>query len=59
LSNARITTGWGIDEGACAVFEDEVFSHALGRSVYQVKMSDFVKRSYPMDVMKQAPAADP
>jgi len=44
----RIKTGWGINEGACAVFENEQFKGTLGQSVYQIAMTDFENKSYEM-----------
>lgn len=40
--------GWGIDEPACAVFEDGQFKKTLGRSIYEIVMSDFETKAYRM-----------
>ena len=46
MARAQTRTGWGIDEPACAVFEDGEFKGTLGRSVYEIVMSDFETRAY-------------
>lgn len=38
--------GLGIDEPACAVLEDGVFTRVLGKTVYRVEMTDFARRAY-------------
>ena len=48
MARTRIRVGWGIDECACAVFEDGEFKGALGRSVYEIVMTDFETRAYSM-----------
>ena len=40
--------GWGIDEPACAVFEDGQFKGVLGRAVFEIVMIDFETKSYRM-----------
>ncbi len=42
----RTTRGLGIDDGACAVFDDGAFAGALGQSFYDVEMRDFERRRY-------------
>ncbi len=41
VRTTRTDTGSGLDEGACAAFEDGRFSRALGRPVDEITMSDF------------------
>jgi cyanophycinase len=48
MARTRTRTGWGIDEPACAVFEDGQFKGTLGRSVYEIVMTDFEARAYRM-----------
>jgi cyanophycinase len=48
MARTQTRTGWGIDEPACAVFEDGQFKGALGRSVYEIVMTDFEIRAYRM-----------
>ena len=48
MVQTRARTAWGIDEPACAVFEDDQFKGVLGRSVYEIVMSDFETRDYQM-----------
>ena len=48
MASTRTKTGWGIDEPACAVFEDGRFKGTLGRSVYEIVMTDFESRTYRM-----------
>lgn len=46
MSRIQTQTGWGIDESACAVFENGQFKGALGRSVYEIVMTDFEAKTY-------------
>jgi cyanophycinase len=46
MAQTQTKTGWGIDEPACAVFEDGQFKQALGRTVYEIAMTDFTTRTY-------------
>ena len=46
MAQTRTKTALGIDEPACVVFEDGQFKGVLGRSVYEVVMSDFETRAY-------------
>ena len=48
MAKTRTKTGWGIDEPACAVFEDGRFKGTLGRSVYEIVMTDFETQAYRM-----------
>jgi cyanophycinase len=48
MARTQTRTGWGIDEPACAVFEDGQFKGAFGRSVYEIVMTDFETRAYGM-----------
>lgn len=40
--------GWGIDDPACLVLEDEKVTRVLGRSVYRVEMVDPAAKTYTM-----------
>jgi cyanophycinase len=46
MGRSRTARGLGIGMSACAVFEGGLLSHALGRRVHSVTMSDFDERSY-------------
>lgn len=46
MAQTRAKMALGIDEPACAVFEDGQFKGVLGRSVYEVLMSDFETGTY-------------
>jgi cyanophycinase len=46
MTRTRISTGWGIDEPACAVFEAGQFAGAMGGSVYEIAMTDFETKTY-------------
>lgn len=46
MVQTKIHTGWGIDEPACAVFENGQFIKVLGKSIYEVTISDFKSRTY-------------
>ncbi|MCP4536069.1 MAG: type 1 glutamine amidotransferase-like domain-containing protein [Chloroflexi bacterium] len=48
MLQTQTRTAWGIDEPACAVFEDGQFKGTLGRSIYKIIMSDFDTQSYQM-----------
>lgn len=48
MARTKTRSGWGIDEPACAVFEDGQFKGALGWSVYEMVMTDFEARAYRM-----------
>jgi len=48
MARTQTRAGWGIDEPACAVFEDGQFEGTLGRSVYEIVMTDFESRAYRM-----------
>jgi cyanophycinase len=48
MARTQTRTGWGIDDSACAVFEDGELKGTLGRSVYEVVMTDFEARDYRM-----------
>lgn len=39
MIETRIPSAWGIDDDACAVFCNEVFSHAFGGGVYRLQFS--------------------
>ena len=40
MVETRTPTAWGINDDACAVFRNGVFSHALGDGVYRLNYSD-------------------
>jgi cyanophycinase-like exopeptidase len=46
MLETRTPTGWGIDEPACAVFEDGRFETVLGQAVYEIVMTDFEAQVY-------------
>jgi cyanophycinase len=46
MARAQTKTGWGIDEPACAVFENGRFKGALGQSVHEIIMTDFETKAY-------------
>lgn len=48
MARTRTKTGWGIDEPACAVFEDGQFQGTLGQPVYEIVMTDFEAKVYRM-----------
>jgi len=48
MAKTQTQTGWGIDESACAVFEDGQFKRVLGRGVYEIVMTDFETKTYKM-----------
>ena len=37
---AKVNTGWGIDEAACAVFKNEKFAGVIGKGVYEITMTE-------------------
>lgn len=41
MAMTRTATAWGIDEDACALFEDGRFGRALGGTVHEILMTDF------------------
>ncbi len=49
MATTRTATGWGIDDAACAVFEDGAFKRALGESVHEITMTDFATQAYVMN----------
>lgn len=44
MSKTKTKIGFGIDEPACVVCEDGKFARALGKSVFQIEMTDFDKQ---------------
>jgi cyanophycinase len=46
MARTQTALGLGIDEAACVLLEDGQLKRALGRSVYQVEMTDFQARTY-------------
>jgi cyanophycinase len=53
MSRTQTRTGWGIDEPACAVFENGQFKGALGQAVYEIVMTDFETKSHRMRKVKE------
>ncbi len=41
MAQTQTATGWGINDDACAVFEDGQFKRALGGSVFEIRMTNF------------------
>jgi cyanophycinase len=39
MAKTGILHGWGIDEGACAVFQDRRFAGIIGRGVYRIELT--------------------
>jgi cyanophycinase len=48
MVRTKTAAGWGIDDDACATFEDGRFKRALGGSVYEIQMTDFRTQTYRM-----------
>ncbi len=46
MAMTRTQKGLGLDDGACAVFDNGRFKGILGGSVYEIDMRDFEKRTY-------------
>jgi cyanophycinase len=46
MAITRTATAWGIDEDACAVFEDGRFGRALGGTVHEISMTDFATMAH-------------
>lgn len=46
MVSARVRRAWGIDDGACVVWENEKFARVLGRAAYEIVMTDFAQRLY-------------
>jgi cyanophycinase len=46
MAQTQTKTGWGIDEPACAMFENGQFKQALGQTVHEIVMTDFTTQSY-------------
>jgi cyanophycinase len=46
MARTRTRIGWGLDEPACAVFEDGWFKGALGKPIYEIVMTDFERKAY-------------
>ena len=49
MSKAGGKFGLGIDEEACAVFENERIKGVIGRFVYNIEMTDFETQTYVME----------
>jgi cyanophycinase-like exopeptidase len=46
MRQTRISTGWGIDEAACAVFENEKFAGVIGKGMYEITMTNFETKDH-------------
>ncbi len=46
MAQTRTETAWGIDESACAVFEDGRLAGVLGQSVFKITMFDFATKDH-------------
>jgi cyanophycinase len=46
MAQTQTKTGWGIDEPACAMFENGQFKQALGQTVHEIVMTDFATQTY-------------
>ncbi|MBI5035445.1 MAG: cyanophycinase [Chloroflexi bacterium] len=46
MAASRTKHVWGIDDGACVVFDDEKFARVLGQAAYEIVMTDFENKSY-------------
>jgi cyanophycinase len=46
MAISKTPKGLGIDESACVVFEDGSFKGMLGRTVYEIVMTDFENKNY-------------
>lgn len=57
MARTRTRAGRGIDESACAVFEDGEFKRALGKSVYEIVMTDFATGAYRMTKRRSCDAS--
>lgn len=57
MTRTRTRNGLGIDEPACAVFEDEEFKGTLGQSVYEIEMTGFEHKAYRMAKYTEAYSA--
>jgi cyanophycinase len=53
MVRTQTPVGWGIDEAACAVFEDGRFTRALGRGVHRVVLADWQTRAYTIEEQPQ------
>jgi cyanophycinase len=46
MVETRTAAGLGIDEAACAVFENGELKRVLGQSAYEIELTDFAARTY-------------
>jgi len=46
MAKTGIFHGWGVDDGACAVFRDGRFAGIIGRGVYRIEMTSLKTKKY-------------
>jgi cyanophycinase len=46
MAMTHTENAWGIDDGACVVFENEQFNRVLGQAAYQIEMTNFENNTY-------------
>jgi cyanophycinase len=46
MAMTGVFQGWGVDEGACAVFRDGAFAGIIGRGVYQVELTSLKTKKH-------------
>jgi cyanophycinase len=46
MTGTRTRVAWGIEEGACVVFEEQLFGRVLGHSAFEIVITDFEKGKY-------------
>jgi len=49
MAKTRTPTGWGIDEAACALFEDGRFKRSLGQPIHEIAMVDFETKTHTIN----------
>jgi cyanophycinase len=48
MNQTQIPEGLGMDEGACAVWENGQLKMVIGRTVYEVSMTDFARQKFTL-----------
>jgi cyanophycinase len=46
MAQTKITSGWGINETACAVFKNEEFAGIIGKEVYEITITTFETKDH-------------
>jgi cyanophycinase len=46
MAKTGIFRGWGVDDGACAVFRDGAFAGIIGRGVYRIEMTSLKAKKH-------------